>query len=324
MQKRCANCAAPAGAFQYNASMAEYAPSIAGTARASRWAVTALLLGALAIGFSGIWVRLSELGPTATSFHRMALAAPFLWLWWAYDDRYTAVRRRPVRVADYFWLIAAGLFFAADMMAWAWAVMFTTVTNATLLANLAPLIVTLGAWVLFGQRVTMLFVAGLALALVGAAVLLGVSFDIGGTPVVGDALGLLAALFYGAYLLTVSHLRTRFPTAVIMAFTATAGALALLPVAIVMGESILAVTAAGWLILLGFALSGQVAGHGLIAWSLAHLPASFGSVGLLLQPVAAAVFAWIVLGEALGPWQMAGGAVVLAGIAVAHRGNRRR
>ncbi len=304
--------------------MAESAPSIAGTPRASRWAVIALLVGALAIGFSGIWIRLSELGPTATSFHRMAIAAPFLWLWWAYDDRRFPARRRPAGKADYIWLIAAGIFFAADMMAWAWAVMFTTVANATLFANFAPLVVTLGAWVLFGDRVSKLFVAGLAVALVGAAVLLGVSFDAGGTPVAGDALGLLAAVFYGGYLLTVSRLRTRFSTAIIMAFTASAGALALLPVALVMGESIVAVTAAGWLVLLGFALSGQVAGHGLIAWSLAHLPASFGSVGLLMQPVSAAVFAWIVLGEALGPWQLAGGGVVLAGIAVSHRGSRRR
>jgi drug/metabolite transporter (DMT)-like permease len=67
-------------------------------------------------------------------------------------------------------------------------------------------------------------------------------------------------------------------------------------------------------VLVGLALVSQVAGQGLIAWGMAHLPASFSSVSLLLQPVAAAVFAWAILGEAFGALQALGGAVVLAGI----------
>jgi len=40
---------------------------------------------------------------------------------------------------------------------------------------------------------------------------------------------------------------------------------------------------------------------------------------LLLQPVMAALFAWILLGETLGWFEIAGGIVVLAGIAIAHQ-----
>lgn len=303
--------------------MADFAPSVATAQQPSRWGLTALLAGALAIGFSGIWIRLSELEPTATSFYRLALALPFVWVWWASTPSGGTTARRSLRAADYLWICAAGLLFAADMMAWAWAVAFTTVANATLFANFAPVVVTLGAWLLFGERVTTLFLAGLAVALAGAAVLVGVSMEMGETRLMGDALGLLAAVFYGGYLLIVSRLRAHVPTATIMAVSAAAGACALLPAALFMQEGLIAATAFGWLVLLGFALTGQVAGHGLIAWALAHLPASFGSVGLLMQPVAAAVFAWALLGEALGPWQLFGGAVVLAGIACARQGSRR-
>ncbi|MDJ0948998.1 MAG: DMT family transporter [Alphaproteobacteria bacterium] len=301
--------------------MSDLAASISGAPRASRWGLFALVSGAVAIGFSGIWVRLSELGPTATSFHRLALALPVLWLWSAWMGTRTEPHRKPARAADYIWLVAAGLFFAADMMAWAWAVTLTTVANATLFANFAPIVVTLAAWLLFGERVTLVFVLGLGLALAGATVLLGVSFGAGTVQVSGDALGLLAALFYGAYLLTVSRLRARFSTATIMLFTAGAGAAALLPAAMFMDEGLFATTLFGWLVLIVFAWTGQVAGHGLIAWSLAHLPASFGSVALLMQPVTAAVVAWLILGEALGPMQIAGGVVVLAGIALARQGS---
>ena len=75
----------------------------------------------------------------------------------------------------------------------------------------------------------------------------------------------------------------------------------------------------GWLLLLGLALVSDVGGQSLIAYALAHLPASFSSVTLLVQPVMAAVFAWLILNEALHAWQALGGALVLAGIVWARR-----
>ncbi len=73
--------------------------------------------------------------------------------------------------------------------------------------------------------------------------------------------------------------------------------------------------------LLALALLSHVGGQSLIAYALAHLPAAFSSVSLLLQPVAAALLAWLILSEALGLLQGLGGAVVLAGIAIARRGS---
>ena len=65
-------------------------------------------------------------------------------------------------------------------------------------------------------------------------------------------------------------------------------------------------------------------GQSLIAYALAHLPAAFSSLSLLVQPVAAAVLAWLILAEPIGPWQAAGGAIVLVGIAIARRGSMDR
>ncbi len=73
--------------------------------------------------------------------------------------------------------------------------------------------------------------------------------------------------------------------------------------------------------LLGLAWISHAAGQGLIAYALAHLRAGFTSVGLLLQPVMATLFAWVLLGEPLAALQIAGGAVVLAGIYLARRGS---
>jgi drug/metabolite transporter (DMT)-like permease len=73
--------------------------------------------------------------------------------------------------------------------------------------------------------------------------------------------------------------------------------------------------------LIGLALVSHAAGQGLIAYALASLPAAFSSVSLLFQPVMAALFAWLLLSEALVPLQMLGGVIVLAGIYLARRGS---
>jgi drug/metabolite transporter (DMT)-like permease len=61
----------------------------------------------------------------------------------------------------------------------------------------------------------------------------------------------------------------------------------------------------------------HVAGQGLITFALAHLPAGFSSVSLLLQPVVAAVLAWAILSEPLTLAQAGGGSIILLGIVVA-------
>jgi drug/metabolite transporter (DMT)-like permease len=106
-----------------------------------------------------------------------------------------------------------------------------------------------------------------------------------------------------------------------MAVSTTICAIALLPLALASGETMLPATAGGWLTLLGLAVVCQTAGQSLIAYAMAHLPASFSSVSLLLQPAMATLYAWAILGERAGLAQLAGGAVILAGIWLARKGS---
>ena len=279
-------------------------------------AVAALLAGALAIAVSPIFVRVSETGPVATAFWRIALALPVLWAWSMIGDRQA---HSASFAADRRLMIGAGLFFAGDLAVWHWSIVLTSVANATLLANLAPIFVTLVVWLVWKRRPGALFLAGLAVALAGTAALLGRDFRVSGAALAGDAFGIVTAMFYAAYQLAITRLRSRASTAAIMAWSGLFTAAALLPIALLTGETILPATAMGWLKLLGLALISQAAGQSLIAYAMAHLPATFSSVGLLFQPVMAALFAWMLLGETLGSVEIAGGIAVLVGIAVAHR-----
>jgi drug/metabolite transporter (DMT)-like permease len=279
----------------------------------------ALLGGAAAIAFAPIFVRISEVGPLATAFWRLLLAWPFLVFWDVWDRRRRPAVRQPQTPADYLRLAAAGLFFAGDLSIWHWSLRFTPVANATLLVNYAPLWVTLGGWWLFRERVEKTFLAGLVLALSGATLIVGASFQMRLEQVWGDALALTASVSYAGYLLAVTRLRRVFSTAAIMSWS-TAGSTAILfLVTLCAGEPFFAFSLSGWLTLGGLALISHIAGQGLITYALAHLPAAFSSLTLLLQPVLAAFFAYILLAEHIGPWQLLGGLLVLTGIFLGRR-----
>ena len=281
-------------------------------------ALPALLAGATCIALSPIFVRVSEAGPTATAFWRVALAVPALWLVYSFFRPLAATRQ----AIHWPLMLAAGVAFAGDLGFWHASIQLTSVANSTLLANLAAIFVTLAAWLFLRQKPSGMFLAGLVTALAGVALLVRSSLAFSPQGLVGDALGVVTAMFYAGYILAVKGLRDRGSTAVhVMAVTSTITAIFLFPVALVSGEQMLPVTTQGWATLAGLALVSHAAGQGLIAYALAHLPAAFSSVSLLFQPVMAAVFAWLLLSEGLAPLQVAGGVVVLAGIYLARRGS---
>jgi drug/metabolite transporter (DMT)-like permease len=284
-------------------------------------ALVALLTGALAIASSGIFVRLSQTGPTATAFWRAALALPPLLVWALFERRFVVASASPApRTAAPAWrfdapLLWCGAFFAGDLALWHWSLLKTSVAASTLEANLAPVIVTLLAWLLYREKPSPRFAVALILALCGVLLIVAPKLRGAGGALLGDLLGLGTAFFYAGYLMTMARLRGERGTGALMFATTCVVAVLLLPLAVT--QKFLPDDAHGWLLLIGLALIAQAIGQGLIAFALAHLSATFSAVGLYLQPVAAAAYAWWFLGEFLQPVQLLGGAIVLCAIALA-------
>jgi drug/metabolite transporter (DMT)-like permease len=280
-------------------------------------ALLALLAGALAIGSSGIFVRLADTGPVASAFWRGALALPPLALW-ALLERRTQAAAQGARAAlldpGFLW---AGVFFAADIALYHLSLMHTSVAASSLEANTAPIVVSILAWALWGERPRLGFLLATLLAFGGLVLMVSPKLGAGGHAIRGDLLALGAAWFYAAYILAVARLRARHGTGAVMFASTLIFSLLLLPLSLGMGEQLLPHGARGWLLLAALALSAQALGQSLIAYALAHLPATLGSLGLYLQVIAATVYAWLLLDERLRPVQLVGGLIVLGGIALA-------
>ncbi len=299
-----------------------------------------LLLGACLMGFGGVLVRLAGevgVGPFASAFWRMALASVVLvaWAGWqALRDRTRAADdaelepaleqpapalpvwfhrwKQPALVA-----LTAGMF-AGDLIFYHLALFWTTVANATLESNLAPVLITLGLWALTGAAPRPRFLLGMGVALAGAMLMIGAHLG-HGTAMLGDLCGLASAVFYASYQISVQQARQRMRTLPLMAWVSSCAALALLPFALAQG-SIVPTAPIGWVWLVALALVVQIGGQVVVAHAIKHLASAPASVGLLVQPATAALYAWIILGQALSPLQIAAGMVALGGIYLAKRG----
>jgi drug/metabolite transporter (DMT)-like permease len=278
----------------------------------------ALLLSVVCIGLSAIFVKWAAVPGAASGFWRMGFAVLLMLPLFLRDRKQRQITsRRAVLLA-----MLSGVMFAGDIFFWNTGALMSNVTTPTFLANTAPLWVGLGAYFLFRQTLRAPFWIGLAIALVGAAVLLGRDAVTLTNAGIGGLFGLIAGFFYGSYILLTQ--RARLGLSVIASFwiaTLTC-MLSLLALALINRQALFGYSGGSYVNLFLVALVSQVGGYVMLNYALGHLPASVVSPVLLVQPIFTALISWPLLGEPLSTTQIAGCLLVVAGVYVVIRHGR--
>ncbi len=293
-------------------------------ARGAATGMVVLFFAACVLGFAPILVKASELGPQAIGFWRLTFALPLLavWLWFEMRRarREEAARDSAAKPVAWTPILLAGLFFAGDLAFWHVGIKITTAANATLLANLTPIIVAVAAFFLFGERITRPFLAAGALALLGAVLLSAANVQFAPERLTGDIFSVLTSFWYASYLLAVRAARRAGAATVQVMFWSTAAAAPiLLLVTLAVGEPLTPESLGGWAPLIALGVIVHVGGQGGIAFGLGRTPAALATLIILIQPVVAAAAGWVLFGEALVAIQWLGAALVLAGVYAAQR-----
>jgi drug/metabolite transporter (DMT)-like permease len=289
---------------------------------ARRVASFALAAGVFAIGWSAILVRWSGVSGMVSAFYRLTFASLVLVPYRAYARRGDRSHRTRTSGAARRAAIIAGVVFAADLAFFNSSIMMTNAANATLLGVNAPIFVGLGTWLFTGERPSRRFWLGFALAFLGMIAIVGFDVVLHPSFGFGDLLAVLGALSYGGYLLYVQRARTEMDTLTFSAWCVASGAVTLLVVCLLARQPMWGFSAQSWASLIALALVTQVFGHLLVAYALGHLPVTLSSIVLLAQAPITAILAWPLLGEPIRASQLAGGALVLAGIAVVNVNRR--
>ena len=280
-----------------------------------RPALTAVA-GAVTIAFSAILVRLSHASPSTAAVFRCAYALPVLALLAGLERRRFGPRTR----RDLALSVAAGAFFAADLIFWHHAIGDVGAGLATVLGNLQVVLVGVLAWLLLGERAETRVLAAIPVVLAGVVLISGAIGHgaYGRDPARGVVFGIFTGLTYAGFILILRHGNNDLRRPAGPLFEATLAATAFAAIAgIAIGDVSFVPTwpTHGWLALL--ALSSQVLGWLLISISLPRLPAALTSVLLTIQPVGSVLLGIAIFSESPSSAQAAGVVVVLAGVTLA-------
>ena len=261
-------------------------------------------------------VRLADVGPVAAGFWRMALAVPFLAFFAWRQQRGQPFPAWGMILA----VVGGGIFFAADLGAWHAGILMTKLANATLFGNFASILFTIYGFILLRQAPRRVQLVAVVLAAVGAALMMGGSYELSREHFTGDLLALLAGLFYAFYLVAIDRARQSMKPWPVLAIATAGATLPLLGCALLLGEQVMP---GDWTPVILLSISSQLIGQGLLVYAMGHVSPVVTGLCFLTQPIAAAAIGWIVFGERLSSGDWIGAVLVCAALVLIRVPERR-
>lgn len=263
-------------------------------------------LAALIWGSMGVLIRLVDLPPVVIVFWRALFATTALLIVVVATGRTRHLIVRKYKVL----LPMTGVFLLMSMVFFAKAVRLTTVANAILTVYTAPVIIALLAPVFLRERFAWQTLAALVLAIAGMGLILGPQgLAIGGKDALGIAYAGVCAVGY-AFAVLVGKRVVAVTSSLAMTFYQCAVITLILAVPVLRYP--LPPSSPAWIMLgvLGVvhtALAGMIYLGG-----LREVKAQEAGILAYLEPLSAAVYAMIFLGEPLTLWVVAGGSLIVA------------
>jgi drug/metabolite transporter (DMT)-like permease len=290
------------------------------TKRSTSSAYLALFIGLLIISSSPVMLKLAQAPGPVSIFYRFSIGTivltPFFIQYIKVNGRLSP---KGTMVA-----MLAGLCLGFDSAAWSTGVMFSGAAAATLMANVAPVWVGLGAMFFFKQRLPLKFWSGLLVAIAGVLMIAGLDFDPAQQFDLGLLLAFIGGVFYASFFLLSEKGRGFLDALPFLWLTSISSAMVNGIIAVTLRHPLSGYKLNTWLWFVVMGVVVQALGWFVINYAQGTLPASLVSSTLLGQPVGAAILAWLFINEKLTNMQLAGGVIVLVGVFLVHHSQQKK
>ena len=280
-----------------------------------RSAAVRVAFAAAIISSSAVFVKIVHVGPIVSGFYRVFFGGLILLALAGWKGERLWKDRR-----WFFEAVACSVFFVLDLLAWHQSILYIGPGLATILANFQVFCLALFGVAVLGERLTLRLALSIPLAVGGLFMLLGRRADtLSPHELTGIVLGLLAAVLYTGFLLTLRRLQSRENP---LSAKANLSVVCLISSVIIgsyilwSGDSFIIPDRMSLVNLVAYAVFSQVIGWIIITGSLPAIRASLAGLLLLLQPSLA--FLWDVLffGKQTTWLNLVGAAVTLTAIYV--------
>ena len=192
----------------------------------------------------------------------------------------------------------------------------TSVSNATIIVNSAPIFVAILSFIFFKERLTKGFLLSFLVTYIGIVGLIYFSNNYVNGKLLGDILCLIAAFFYGVYLLVIARLGKENSLNIIFYTTFFCCLFSIIPM-MIEGGNLVPSSSFEWLNLILMAFLCQFGGQYFITHAIGKISAPGASIGLLMQPLTATILAAIIFSEILTTLQIVFALISLFGIYLA-------
>jgi len=286
---------------------------------APHWTTLLSLVGAMVLwasSFVALKYTFSHFDALFVIFARMVIASVFILLFF-----HRELRSIPVKRQDWFYLILMALFEPCFYFVFeAEALKNTTASQAGMITALLPVLVALGAWIWFKERIGLRVILGGILAFAGA-VWLSMGAPVRSDaphPLYGNIMEFFAMISATGYILIMKHLTRRFSPLFVTIFQAFAGTVFFAFLVVATGVKL----PETWpfeptLALLYLGVAVTFGAYGLYNYGTSRMPAAQASLFINLIPVFAVLLSWLLLDEAIGWNELLGGSIILGGVLLA-------
>ncbi|MDP4240261.1 MAG: DMT family transporter [Bacteroidota bacterium] len=272
-----------------------------------------LLFGTVCIAWSAILVKIANISGFGSGFYRMLIGTIGIIPVWLYFKK-PVTDRKGVIVA-----MICGALFAGDIALWNTSIMLSKATISTLLGNLAPVWVGIGALLFMKEKPSKLFWIGTLISMLGVSMIIGINQVLQANLNFGNMLAIFASMFYGTYLFTVRKGRNSLDTFSFTTISMLTSTVVLGLICLFTSTPLWGFNSTTWLALGTLGLVPQLLGWLAINQALGHIRPTVASVTLLSQTAFTAVFSVFVLREVLTLHEIGGAVVVLIGIYLVNR-----
>jgi len=277
-----------------------------------------VVAGAASLSLSATFVKLADVTAGTAAFLRCLIALGALLpmaLW--------ELRRRGAMPSQlYLIAVVAGVFLGADYVMWTASILDVGASIATVLINIQVVVLPLIALVVDRTPIPRRFLKAVPCMLLGVALAGGLIGGSGADNALrGSVLGIAAGAAYAGYLFLNRRSTQRSPAHLITPICVATASAALTAgvVSTGLGDLNLRISASAWGWMVALALVGQVAAWLFVSSGSRSLAANTVAALLLLQPVLAIAFGFVVLSERPTWIQLLGAAVVVGAVWTATR-----
>lgn len=278
-----------------------------------------LLLGIFASSSAAIMIRLCDAHPFVIAAWRMLLAAAVL-------APYALARHRPATTrlirGSTIPVVASGVILALHFVSWISSLSHTSVASSALLVTTNPIFVGLGAWLIFRVRPGLRLTVGTCVALAGTFVISYGDLLADDHALFGDLLAIGGAIGMSGHLLIGSRIRRYTDLTPYIAVVYTVAAVVLAVTVVASGHTLTGHSTRDYLLFVGLAAGPQLLGHTSLNYALQKVSPSVVALMMLLEPIGSSLLAVVFLAESPRVDTLAGGFVILAGLAVALTGRK--